>query len=124
MSYLLTLEAVKTAARAAYEGEQLGFQRGELNCLYRGITGAPCAVGAALPAYLLEDIAGDPELNNATVVHLAETGWITFASAEEADAIFAIQCAHDDLVAEVPYDLRGSRPVTLPAFEELLGIEQ
>ena len=121
MSYLLTLEAVKTAARAAYEGEYLGFQRGEPACLYKGITGAPCAVGAALPDDLLKVIAGDPALNGASVINLENMGWITFASDVEADAIFAIQRAHDELVGGNPPDGRRKRGV-LPTFEELIGI--
>jgi hypothetical protein len=119
MSYLLTLEAVKTAARAAYEGEYLGFQRGEPDCLYKGITGAPCAVGAALPADLLKVIAADPELNGASVINLAEKGLITFASGVEADAILAIQQAHDDLVGASPSEKYYAS--CLATFKERIG---
>ena len=119
MSYLLTLAAVQHLARAAFEGEYLGFQNGEPSCVYKGVTGAPCAVGAALPDDLYEVIAADPKLNGASVINLADKGLIHFASDEEADAIFAIQRAHDVLIEALPFDKNYASH--LATFKERIG---
>jgi hypothetical protein len=99
MTYLLTLEAVESAAREAYSRGELGFQNGEILCKYKGdATGAPCAVGAALPVELRDKIAEDQRLNGQDLWSLKDRGYVAFESVEAFSKIRAIQAAHDRVI--------------------------
>jgi hypothetical protein len=121
MTFILTLDAVKAAAREAFLKGDLGFQKGETSGQYVGsITGAPCAVGAALPDELRQKI-GRTRANNLTVVGLADRGYIESA---ETFAIYDVQSAHDAIIrgrkARLPEPEIALR---ILKFKELVGVE-
>ena len=96
--FKLTLDAVKAAAREAYAKGELGFQKGEQSCQYTGdATGAPCAVGAALPKEVRQFVGMSHWLNGRGVETLAKEG-IVKVLPSELGPIAEIQSAHDSII--------------------------
>ena len=60
MTYHLTARDAARAALKAHAEGRLGYQRGHTACLYRYPDGAVCAIGAALPDYVVEGRGGYP----------------------------------------------------------------
>lgn len=119
MTFVLTLEAVKTAAREAYAKGALGFQKGEERCLYRGDSGAPCAVGAALPEEVVNKITAAGR-NWKSVSALDREGFISVPDEELYDVV-RIQRAHDDIILQRYSSHR--REELVDRFKSLIGAE-
>lgn len=92
----LTLSEVKSAARLAMSEGRLGYQMGELNCAYTGVTGAPCAVGAAMTDAERRLLKAEGA-NGSTIQQL---GSFFEIAEEELEPIAAVQQAHDDIINE------------------------
>jgi len=118
MTFVLTLEAVKTAAREAYAKGELGFQKGEERCLYRGASGAPCAVGAALPPEVIDTLVRK-DLNETRFARLVCDDHLVVAEGDKW-AISAIQTAHDAII-NVARTRRLHPDEICPSEEELVG---
>lgn len=122
MVYLLTLDAVREAAAEAYKAGSLGFQRNERECAYVGAqTGAPCAVGAALPEEFRNFIARNG-FNGACVLTLADKGFVKFVDDVEARAIRSIQQLHDRIVHVQEGNTVGDAEKLERMFAEKLGV--
>lgn len=134
--FKLTLDAVKAAAREAYAKGELGFQKGEQSCQYKGDrTGAPCAVGAALPQELRDHLAtrldfGHPVgwINGQGVSSLVREGILEIENDFEESAISRIQREHDNVILEQKFvSSRGGYPenvqIAIQRFEEIIAEE-
>jgi hypothetical protein len=123
--FKLTLFAVREAARKAYAEGELGFQKGEKHCAYLGeTTGAPCAVGAALPLELRKMIAA-AKGNSENIGTLITKGFVTVPF-EDRTAIQRIQERHDDILRNRYSSLeameRKPESELVRAFEYAIGI--
>lgn len=95
MTYHLTARDAARAALKAHAEGRLGYQRGHTACLYRYPDGAVCAIGAALPDYVVEGRGGYP------VESLCGAGRIS-ADMDDMLALMKIQNAHDQLCDSEP----------------------
>lgn len=120
MTFHLTLDAVKTAAREAYAKGELGFQKGEEHCRYVGTkTGAPCAIGAAMSEEFRQKLVS-LAANGKSIGSLKRSGYVSMPE-KEFNTISYIQRSHDDIVKRAAEGLDTTEAEA--DFKRLIGIE-
>lgn len=111
----LTLAAIKSAARKAYDENRLQAQHVTSTPCYRNALGHVCAIGAALDEPTLEKYADNYQL---TVTGLIKAQAI-FAPRSDQHGAQAIQFAHDDWLRAARVNPPNSEPVTSQRAEFL-----
>lgn len=122
---VLTLEAVKTAARAAFHARKLTAQakrREDRRCEY-SIGDCKCAIGAALTAETLA-VLFKRNLNARTSVDSLRYKDVIDVPLSDREALAHIQKAHDDWASMALARFRTERQVRRKreAFKKLIGL--
>ncbi|GJD86411.1 hypothetical protein [Methylobacterium haplocladii] len=124
---VLTTAHLVTSAQEAIVGERLGIQRGAVEPLFVDEDGTVCAIGAALPHFVLRDIlrAGHERSN---WLDLTQAGYFTYDTLDTVELLGFLQLGYDACFANGARDDQSCERFcrlmlsidlqALPAFED------